>query len=164
MKNIRNSLRMARKDLKILFKERGQLAIIFGLPLLLSLAYCGMYASAIGSAKPGGEPKLAIKACIVNEDQGPYGAQVEEVLDTVQVLRLTRSWTADAADEKVAEGEAAAAIIITADFSARLNANQPVRVQLIKDPTNQVEAQTVARILTDGVEVDTSVELLLRLG
>jgi ABC-2 type transport system permease protein len=142
---------MARKDLKILFKERGQLAIIFGLPLLLSLAYCGMYASAIGSAKPGGEPKLVIKAYIVNEDRGPYGAQVEEVLDTIQVLRLTRSRTADAADEKVADGKAAAAIIIPADFSSKIDANQPVKVRLIKDPTKQVEAQTVARMLTDAL-------------
>ncbi len=151
MNSIRNSLRMARKDLKILFKERGQLAVIFLLPLLLSLGYCGMYASAIGSAKPGGEPELAIKAYLVNEDQGPYGTQVVEVLRSIQMLRLTRSRTADAADEKVAEGEAAAAIIIPADFSARLNANQPVRVQLVKDPTNQVEAQTVARILTNAL-------------
>ena len=151
MNNVRNSLRMARKDLKILFKERGQLAIIFGLPLLLSLAYCGMYASAIGSAKPSGEPKLAIKAYIVNEDQGPYGAQVVEVLNTIRVLQLTRSPTADAADEKVAEGEAAAAIIIPADFSSKIDANQPVRVKLIKDPIQQVDAQTVVRILTDAL-------------
>jgi ABC-2 type transport system permease protein len=142
---------MARKDLKILFKAKGQLAIIFGLPLLLSLAYCGMYASAIGSAKPSGEPELAIKAYVVNEDQGPYGAQVVEVLDTIQMLRLTRSPTADAADEKVADGQAAAAIIIPADFSSKIDANQPVRVQLIKDPIQQADAQTVSRILTNAL-------------
>ena len=119
MNNIRNSLRMARKDLKILFKDRGQLAVIFGLPLLLALVYCGIYASAVGSARPGGEPKLVIKAYVVNEDQGPYGAQVVEVLGNIQVLRLTGSRTADAADEKVAEGKAAAAIIIPADFSSK---------------------------------------------
>ena len=151
MNYVRNSFRIARKDLKLLFKERGQLAVIFLLPLLLSLGYCGMYASAIGSGKPSGEPKLAIKAYVVNEDQGPYGAQVVEVLNTIQVLRLTRSQTADAADKSVADGKAAAAIIIPADFSAKLNANQPVRVRLIKDPTQQVDAQTVARILTDAL-------------
>jgi ABC-2 type transport system permease protein len=151
MDNIRNSLRMARKDLKIFFKDRGQLAVIFGLPLLLSLLYCGMYASAIGSGKPSGESKLAIKAYVVNEDKGPYGTQVEEVLRGIQVLHLTPSRTADAADGKVAEGEAAAAIIIPADFSTKIDANQPVRVQLIKDPTKQVDAQLVARILTDAL-------------
>jgi ABC-2 type transport system permease protein len=149
MNSIRNSLRMAKKDLKILFKDRGQLAIIFGLPILLALVIVGMYSIAGGSTKPSGEPRLVIKARIVNEDQGPYGTQVVEVLDSIQVLHLTRSRTADAADAKIAEGEAAAAIIIPADFSARIDANQPVRIQLIKDPTQQIEAQTVAQILND---------------
>ena len=77
MNFVRNSARMAQKDLKILFKDRGQLAVIFGLPLLLGLIFCGMIASAVGSTTPSGEPKLVIKAYLVNEDQGPYGAQVE---------------------------------------------------------------------------------------
>jgi ABC-2 type transport system permease protein len=160
MNNVRNSLRMARKDLKILFKDRGQLAVIFGLPLLLSLIFCGMVASAYGSDRPGGEPRLVIKAYIVNEDEGPYGAQVVEVLDSIQILRLTRSRTVDAADKTVAEGEVAAAIVIPADFSSKIDANQPVRMQLIKDPTQQVEAQTVAQILNAALaELSTRAEI-----
>jgi len=142
---------MAKKDLKILFKDRGQLAVIFGLPLLLGLIFSGQYALIGGSAKPSGEPRLVIKAWIVNEDEGPYGAQVVEVLDSIQTLRLARSRTVDVADEKVAEGEAAAAIIIPADFSAQIDANQPVKLQLIKDPTQQVESQIVAQILNDAL-------------
>ena len=151
MNSIRNSLRMAKKDLKILFKDRGQLAVIFGLPLLLGLIFSGQYALIGGSARPSGEPRLVIKAWIVNEDEGPYGAQVVEVLDSIQTLRLARSRTVDVADEKVAEGEAAAAIIIPADFSAQIDANQPVKLQLIKDPTQQVESQIVAQILNDAL-------------
>ena len=37
MNAIRNTLRMARKDLKLFFKDRGQLAILFVLPLVLAL-------------------------------------------------------------------------------------------------------------------------------
>ena len=151
MNNVRNSLRMARKDLKLFFKDKGQLAVIFGLPLLLGLMFSWMAVSAIGAVRPSGEPKLVIKTYVVNEDQGPFGAQVEEVLRGIQVLRLIPSQTADAADEYVAEGKAAAAIIIPADFSTKLGANQPVRVQVIKDPTKQIEAQTVAQILDDAL-------------
>ena len=151
MNNVRNSLRMARKDLKLFFKDKGQLAVIFGLPLLLGLMFSWMAVSAIGAVRPSGEPKLVIKTYVVNEDQGPFGAQVEEVLRGIQVLRLIPSQTADAADENVAEGKAAAAIIIPADFSTKLGANQPVRVQVIKDPTKQIEAQTVAQILDDAL-------------
>ncbi len=160
MNSIRNSLRMAKKDLKILFRDRGQLAVIFGLPLLLGLIISGMYAVIGGSARPSGEPRLVIKAWIVNQDQGPYGAQVVEVLDTIQVLNLNRSRTEDVADRMVAEGKAAAAIIIPADFSAMIDSNQPVRLQLIKDPTRQVEAQTVAQILNDALtELSTRAEI-----
>jgi ABC-type Na+ efflux pump permease subunit len=92
---------------------------------------------------------LVIKAYVVNEDRGPYGAQVEEVLSGIRPLRLLRSRTVDRADEKVAEGEAAAAIIIPADFSAKIDANQPARIQLVKDPTHQAEARAVAGILNE---------------
>jgi ABC-2 type transport system permease protein len=92
---------------------------------------------------------LVIKAYIVNEDQGPYGGQVEAVLRDIRPLRLVGARTVEGVDEKVAEGEASAAIIIPADFSGRIDANQPVRVQLIKDPTHQEEARAVAGILNE---------------
>jgi ABC-2 type transport system permease protein len=85
----------------------------------------------------------------LNEDQGPYGEQVAAVLRDIRPLRLIGARTLDQADEKVAEGEAPAAIIIPADFSARLDANQPVRVQLLKDPTHQEQAQAVSGILNE---------------
>jgi ABC-2 type transport system permease protein len=148
MNVIRNSLRMARKDLKVLFKDRGQLAVIFALPLLFSLLFGGIVTLLNADSEgPSGEPRLVIKTYLMNENQGPYGAKVEEVLRDIRPLRLYRSRTVDAADEKVAEGEAAAAIIIPAGFSAQIDANQPTRVQLIKDPTRQEEARVVAGIL-----------------
>ena len=151
MNAIRSSLRLARKDLKVLFKDRGQLAVIFALPLLFALIFGGLFTAIAGSEGPSGEPRLVIKAYVVNDDQGPYGAQVEAVLRGIRPLRLVRSRTVDEADEKVADGEAPAAIIIPADFSARIDANQPARVQLIKDPTQQVEAEAVAGILNEAL-------------
>ena len=144
MNMIRNSLRMARKDLKVFFKDRGQLAVVFALPLLFSLLYGGIAANRSESESPGGESGLVINTYLVNEDQGPYGAQVEEALRGIGPLRLYAARSVDVADEKVADGQAAAAIIIPADFSARLDANQPVRIQLLKDPTQQAEARAVA--------------------
>lgn len=149
MNAIKNTLTMAKKDLKVLSKDRGQLAVLFMLPLLLALFYGVPYAAMGDSKGPGGESKLEIKVYVVNEDQGPYGEQVEAVLRDIRPLRLLGARTVDAADEKVAEGEASAALIIPADFSARIDANQPVRVQLIKDPTHQEEARAVAGILNE---------------
>jgi ABC-2 type transport system permease protein len=149
MNAIVNSLRMARKDLKILIKDRGQLAVLFVLPLVFALMLGGPYATMRDPVTASGESKLSLKAYVVNEDQGPYGAQVEDVLRSIQPLRVLRSGTVDHADEQVADGEAAAAIIIPADFSARIDTNQPARVRVIKNPTQQAEAQAVAGILNE---------------
>ncbi len=149
MNIIRNSLRLARKDLKILFKDKGQLAVLFVLPLVLALFLGSQGATARELASPTGESRLLIRACIVNEDQGPYGAQVEEILQDIHPLRILRSPSVDRADKLVADGEAAAAIIIPADFSTTINTNQPTIVKLIKDPTRQAEAQAVAGILKE---------------
>jgi ABC-2 type transport system permease protein len=140
---------MARKDLKLFFKDRGQLAILFVLPLVLALMIGATALPLRDPVRTGGESSLFIRAYIVNEDQGPYGAQVEDVLRSIQPLQTLRSRSVNRADEKVADGEAPAAIIIPADFSVRIDANQPARVQLIKDPTRQTEAQAVAGILNE---------------
>jgi len=92
---------------------------------------------------------LLIQTYIVNEDQGPYGALVEEVLRDIQPLRIIRSSSFDRADKLVADGEAAAAIIIPTDFSPRIDSNQPTIVKVVKDPTRPAEAQAVTGILKE---------------
>lgn len=151
MNVIRNSLRLARKDLKILFKDRGQLVVLFALPFILALTFGGAYATIRDPVTIRGEPKLSINVYLVNQDEGPYGEQVAKALHGVTALRTYTLRSASQANGKVAEGEASAAIIIPADFSARINANQPVRVQLIKNPTGQVESQIVAGILNEAL-------------
>jgi ABC-2 type transport system permease protein len=149
MNILRNSLRLAKKDLKILFKDRGQLAVLFVLPLVLALFIGGGGATYKDLASPTGESRLSIQIYIVNDDEGPYGAQVEEVLRDIQPLRILSSSSVDRADKSVADGEAAAAIIIPVDFSNTIETNQPTLVKVIKDPTRQAEAQTVVGILKE---------------
>jgi ABC-2 type transport system permease protein len=151
MNVIRSSLRLARKDLKILFKDRGQLVVLFVLPLILALIFGGAYATIRDPVTTRGETKLSINAYVVNQDEGPYGEQVAEVLHDIKALRTYTLRSVSKANEKVSAGEASAAIIIPADFSARINANQPARVQLIKNPTGQVESQIVAGILNEAL-------------
>jgi ABC-2 type transport system permease protein len=163
MKVLRSSLTMARKDLKVLFKDKGQLAVLFAMPLLFALIFGGGASLVQGSEGPGGEPAFFVKAYVVNEDQGPYGEQVKAALRGIRPLRIYSAGTVDAADRKVAEGEAPAAVIIPADFSARIDANQPTTVRLIKDPAQQEEARAVAGIL-DGALTELSVMAEIQYG
>ncbi len=146
---IRYSLRVARKDLRIIFKDRGQLFVLFLLPLLFALMLGLPYAAERDPLATSGETKLSIKTYIVNEDEGPYGVKLEEALGSIQPLHILHAVSADQADEQVAAGVAPAAIIIPADFSASIDANQPTKVRLIKDPTHQAAAQALAGILNE---------------
>lgn len=144
MNVIKHSLAIARKDLKIFAKDRGALAVFFLMPLLFALIFGGPSLLATSIAEPGSADVPVISTYVVNEDTGPYGAQVEAALRGIRVLRLQRLRTVDTADEKVADGEAPAAIIIPADFSAKIDGNQPTKIRIIKDPTQQEEAALVA--------------------
>jgi ABC-type Na+ efflux pump permease subunit len=123
MNFLRNSLRLARKDLKVISKDRGNLFVLFVLPLVLALMLGSEGIGADNQVSASGEAKLLIKAFLVNEDQGPLGDQVEEVLRDIQPLHIQYVGTVDLADRKVADGNAPAAIIIPADFSATIEAN-----------------------------------------
>ena len=160
MNVIRNCIALAVKELKIIFKDRGQLVVLFGLPMLFGLVFAGPYVASQGTVSTSGEAKLRIKTYIVNEDQGPIGAQVVEVLETIEPLDTFILRSVDLADRNVAKGEAPAAIIIPADFSANIETNQPSIIKLIKDPSRQPEARAVAGILNEVLtEVSVRAEI-----
>ena len=138
---IRNALAVAWKDLQVLFKDRGQLAVLFLMPV--------MFASIIGSAFGGGTPEIAIY--LVNQDTGPYSARVVEILHGIDALRIEELDTVEQADRRVADGEALATIVIPADFSQKVDAYEQTQVHVIVDPTQQQYGSIVTGIMNDVV-------------
>jgi len=143
---IRNSLAVAWKDLLIVLKDKGALAVYF----LMPLAFAAMLGMAFGNAG-NEETTIEIAALLVNRDGGTYGAMLAEGLSDVDVLVLEEVVSAVEADETVASGEVAAALVIPEDFSARIDAGEPAQVTLIKDPTKQDEAAIVAGIANQAM-------------
>ena len=98
MKAIRDSLRIARKDLKVLFKDRGQLAVLFVLPLLFALIWGAPYLLIKDSAGSSSESRLVIKAYAlridIQSDQGVIAshprcyAHQQEICDPLHYLPL----------------------------------------------------------------------------
>jgi ABC-2 type transport system permease protein len=146
MNLIMDALAVAWKDLKVLFKDKGALAVLLLMPLLLAVIFNAPQMSAASLSDPEAEDAPVIKAYWANEDTGPYGAQVVEALGGVKMLDGEEVETADRADELIADGDAAAAIVIPADFSKKIAANEPTTVRIIKDPTQQDAARIVAGI------------------
>lgn len=140
---LKNSLAVAWKDLQVLFKDRGQLVVLFLMPL--------MFAAIFGQVFGSGSSGLAIY--LVNQDTGQYGEQVVNILNQIDVLNITELETAQQADEKIAAGDALAAIVIPDDFSQDIDnfdpVNDPARVQVIVDPAQDRFGSIVTGIVNE---------------
>jgi ABC-2 type transport system permease protein len=139
---IRKALAVAWKDLQVLRRDRTQLLILFVSPLMFGLLFGG-----IG----GSDPKFTVY--VVNDDPGQYGAQVVNALNQIDAFSIEKLATIEEADRKIADGEAAIAIIIPADFSEDVDdfdpVNDPATVRLIADPAQQEEGGIITGVLNN---------------
>jgi ABC-2 type transport system permease protein len=152
MNAILGMLAVTWKDLKLLFKDRGALAVLFLMPLLFAVIFGAPQMSASNLADPEAESAPKVPVYVVNEDRGVYGSEVARALLGIRLLEVHESVSADSADELVANGEAPGAIIIPADFSDKIAANEPTTIQLIKDPTQQEAATLIAGVLNSVMD------------
>jgi ABC-2 type transport system permease protein len=143
---IRNSLAVAWKDLLIILKDKGVLAVYFLMPLL--------FASLLGTVfgNTGSEERqIEIAVLLVNQDSGSYGQMLADGLKEADVLIIEDLTDAALADRRVASGDASAALVIPADFGTRIDAGEPVDVTIIKDPAQQEAANIVAGIANQAM-------------
>ncbi|MHB1317420.1 MAG: ABC transporter permease, partial [Anaerolineae bacterium] len=149
MNAIRNILVVAWKEIQIIVKDRGSLAILFVLPLILTSLYGGMSQQFAGTEQ---EASILIDVCLVNEDPGVYGAQVAGALDEISVLRIEKLQSAAEAEERVAQGHATAAIVLPAALTESIVAYEPVALQVIVDPAEPEAASIVTGIMNQVVD------------
>jgi len=143
---IRNSLAIAWKDLLIVLKDKGALAVYFLLPLL----FASLLGIAFGNAGSD-ETTIEIAVLLVNQDSGSYGQMLADGLKGAEVLVVEELGDPILADERVANGDAPAALVIPAHFTAKIDAGEPVEVTIIKDPTQQEAANIVAGITNQAM-------------
>ena len=152
---IRNTLAIAWKDVAIVLKDKGALAVYFLMPLLLA-TMMGMAFGNTGS----GETKIEVATLLVNLDQGTYGQMVTDRLKQAPVLKIEELADAAQAEQRVAEGKAAAAVIIPADLSSKVDAGESARIAVVKDLTQPEAAEIVAGVTNQAIgEVDLMGEL-----
>jgi ABC-2 type transport system permease protein len=136
---IRNTLAVAWKELQILFKDKGSLALMFLLPLLLG-AMMGAANTVMGGSE---EATILLHVCLVNEDSDIFGTEVAKAIESIDELDVKTYGTAAEAEAQVIEGEAAAAIIIPVNFTADINAYVPTTIEVVVDP-GQPESASIA--------------------
>ncbi len=140
------------REFQILLKDKGNLAVLFLLPLLLASLIGGPAAlSSGGNEATGEEPVLILNVWVVNQDTGVYGGEVVKALRLIPVLDIIESESLPQADQAVADGKIPAAIVIPADFTQRIDAGEPTTVQVVGDPTQKEAAGIIAGVVNQAV-------------
>lgn len=153
MKMISNTLAIAWKDLQVLLKDRGMLAVIMLLPLVFGSLISTGYTSLQNKNKDGGTG-ITLKVYLVNEDDGQYGPQVVQALQGMPMLEMENLPGINGriqADEAVAEGKKIAAIIIPADFSQKVDRHESTNVDVLVDPNQKQFASIVTGLVNFAI-------------
>jgi ABC-2 type transport system permease protein len=137
---LRQILALTWKDLKIFFKDRGAVVLIFVQPfmfiLVMSYALSGIF-------RAGDRPILILA---VNQDNGTQAAAVLRQLGEMKAFAVETAWqgeplTQQKAEELIIKGKRNLALIFPPDFSAVLEQSPAVRerrttrILFVVDPT-----------------------------
>lgn len=147
---IHTILSVAWKELQVRAQDRGSLAVLFLLPLLIGSLVGSIY-SGSSTDDEDAEPGIHIAVYVVNEDAGPYGKQVVAILREMPVLDLDTSADAATADREVGSGNKLAAVIIPAGFSAGIDAYEQTTVRVLVDPVQAEFGSIVTGLVSYAV-------------
>lgn len=141
------TLSVAWKEIQLLARDRGSLAVLFLLPLLFSSLYGSINLQLAG----GDDAIILLDVCLVNQDEGVFGEEIAKVLESIEQLNVETFDAVADAEQRVAEGEATAAIVIPADFTQEINAYTPTTIDVIVDPAQPESASIVTGIMNQVV-------------
>jgi len=148
MKSIYYTISVAGKEIRLILADRGLLAVLFLLPILLGSLFAGLN---LMLANEEGEPNILLDVVLVNEDPGIFGSEVAKSIQSIDQLSIKYSDSVSSAEQSVAEGEVAAAIIIPADFSEKIDSYNPTEIEVIIDPAQAETASIVTGIMNQVV-------------
>jgi len=133
MNKLRDVVTIAWKEIQLIAKDRGSLAILFLLPLLIGSMMASMNLQAANAAR-GQKGAILLKVSMVNQDTGIFGSEIVKALQGINILEMENLDSVELAEDRVARGQAAAAIIIPRDLSDKINAYTPTTLEVIVDP------------------------------
>ena len=148
MKAIYYTLSVAGKEIRLILNDRGTLAILLLLPILLSSLFAGLNSMAASDEE---NPNILLDVNLVNDDTGGFGGEVAKSILSIDELNVETLDTVAEAEQQVIEGQVAAAIIIPSDFSAKIDAYTPTAIEVIVDPAEPEGASIVTGIMNQVV-------------
>ena len=149
MNNIRNALSVFWKELQIFVRDRGMLAVLFLLPLLLGSLVGGMNLKINQSE---GNPEILLDVHVINQDSGVFGDQLEAALLDIDVLNVLSADSPESAEDNVAKGDIMAAIIIPAGFTQDIESHIPTQIDVFVDPAIPDSTSIVTGIINQAAD------------
>ena len=147
MKAIACTLSIKWKEIKLILKDVGSLAIFFLLPLFLIVMMGGANLQFADKATT-----VLLNVCLVNEDRGGFGREVTKALiREVKELQVETLTSVAEAEVRVAQGEVKAAIIIPDGFTRDIQNYKPTAIEVIVDPGDPDAASIVRGIMNEVV-------------
>lgn len=148
------ALIIAWKDLQILFKNRGLVLQLFLLPLVFIIIFSG----ALSGLGQGQAEDARIALPVVNLDGGPAAQALLDGLEQAGGVRLASYATLAEAQALLDEGQIGRLLVIAADFSVSMSANQPTTIRLITHPQADAKQSEAARLVVEGVARDLTLQ------
>lgn len=149
MKNIRFTLSVAWKEIQVFVRDRGGLALLILFPILLS---CVQGSANVMASAEGEDSSILLHVGLVNEDPGTFGSEISKALQNIDVLEVETFEGTEEVEEKVAKGDIAAAIVIPADLSEKIDAYTPVAIGVIVDPAQPESISIITGIMNQVVD------------
>lgn len=148
MRAIAGALSVTWKEIQLILKDRGSLALFILLPLFLTVVMGG----ANLQFNAGNATSVLLNVCLVNEDSGDFGREVAKALvKDIEALKVETLKSAAEAEARVAQGQKKAAIIIPADFTRNIYDYEPAEIQVIVDPGDPDSASIIRGIMNEVV-------------
>ena len=144
MKTVGLSLSFTWKEIQLIFRDRGNLIILFVLPLAIGALMGG---ANVVSANSEGEASILLKIGLVNLDNGAFGQEIGKALNDVNILKVATYRAQAEAEDMVAKGNLAAAILIPADFSQLIDSHTASQIEVVVDPAQPDSASIVTGIM-----------------
>jgi len=152
-----NALHIAWKDIQVILKDRGQLIMLFLLPMVIVLVFSAAFAA-------GQDDDKVMVVPVVNLDAG--GAMTQTLLDNLNQDRGIQTEDYDPAkvEADLQDETIKFALHIPAGFSTDVEAGKQVTLRLMYGPSAGDTEVEAIRLVVDGVASDLSLQTQLISG
>jgi len=138
---LRTALVLAKKDMKLFFRDKTALLLTLALPIVLATVFGSAMGGMMGGGGGGGGMARKVNLPVEDLDGTVASESFLALLEKSNGLEVVR---VRGAERLVKNGDYSAAIVIPAGYGAQLADGQVPRIRLLRDPSAFITMQMIA--------------------